>query len=999
MPVNKLQKAFMGILGLALISAAVLGEGGRKYNSWYSGEFLTKGGFPLGGIGAGMICMDSTGSISQVSVRNRLQFFNEPLLFAAVGVKGAPGAAKVLEGPVPMEKAFGASRTGNGRGDTNWGLPRFAGARFQARFPFGTLELKDTDNPLEVTVVGWSPFIPGDIDNSSLPAGAFEYTFSNPTGSPVEAVFSFHSRNFIGDDNQGAVLPIPGGYILSQEGEKDHPEKEGAFAVRLEGADEVKVDHAWFKGGWFDPLTIIWRTIREARTIENPPSDRMTGGASLYAPFTVPAGQKRTLRLMLSWYVPQTDLTVGRPGPAGPAFGEGPSKGAASWQQVVSGYRGEGLVNTFDPAGDGQTGTLTSPDFAITAGHIRFLIGGADAPGKVCLNLLIDGKVVRTETGDEVEKLVWKAWDVSEFKGRTARLQIVDDSTGDWGHLLVDHILMTDSPGAGDFEEAKTTVIADFEGKTYGGWVKTGPDKAAKPCCENGCAKFYQPWYAGKFRSARDTAEYWQRNYDHLRAQSALFRDAFYDTTLPPEAVEAAAANLTILKSPTVLRQTDGRMWAFEGCGDEAGCCYGSCTHVWNYAQALPHLFPALERTLRETEFFVCQDERGHQTFRAPLPIAEPNHDFHAAADGQLGGIMKVYREWRIGGDTQWMAGIWPRVKQSLEYCIKTWDPRGKGVLEEPHHNTYDIEYWGPEGHCTSVYLGALEAASRMGEALKEDVGRYRKLIEKGRIFLETRLYNGEYFYQIVQTKGLNNVFEGIDYSGNGPGYADIIKTLNAEGPKYQYGTGCLSDGVFGFWLARACGLDEKADAGKIRSHLQAIHRYNLKKNLMDHDNPQRPAFAMGEEGGLLLCTWPRAGALLLPFVYSNEVWTGIEYQVAAHCIMHGLVDEGLEIVRVCRNRYDGRIRNPFNEYECGHWYARALSSYSLIQALSGVRYDAVDKTLTIDSRVGASFRSFLATAGGYGIVGLDNGKPVIEVKSGTIDVKRIVIGGKEYKK
>jgi hypothetical protein len=403
-----------------------------------------------------------------------------------------------------------------------------------------------------------------------------------------------------------------------------------------------------------------------------------------------------------------------------------------------------------------------------------------------------------------------------------------------------------------------------------------------------------------------------------------------------------------------------------------------------------------LERSLRETEFLNSQDERGHQTFRTPLPIRPPAHDFHAASDGQLGGIMKVYREWRISGDTDWLKSLWPKVRQSLDYCIRTWDPKGKGVLEEPHHNTYDIEYWGPDGHCSSFYLGALDAAVRMGEALEDDVQEYVQLLENGKAFYEAELYNGEYFVQKIQTEGLVAEYPGIDYSGNGEGYQKIIDKLNQEGPKYQYGTGCLSDGVLGFWIGLVCGLDEIIDAEKVTSHLLAVHKYNLMRDLSEFANPQRPSFGMGNEGGLLLCTWPRGGELSLPFVYSNEVWTGIEYQVASHLMFEGKVEEGLDIVRECRDRYDGRIRNPFNEYECGHWYGRALSSYGLIQGLTGVRYDAVAKTLYIDSRLGDTFRSFLATDGGFATVGLKAGQPFIDVKMGTIEVNRTVVSSEE---
>jgi uncharacterized protein (DUF608 family) len=438
------------------------------------------------------------------------------------------------------------------------------------------------------------------------------------------------------------------------------------------------------------------------------------------------------------------------------------------------------------------------------------------------------------------------------------------------------------------------------------------------------------------------------------------------------------------------MRQADGRLWAWEGCSDNNGCCHGTCTHVWNYAQAIPHLFPDLERTLRETEFGPSQDEKGHQAFRSGLPIRPVVHDFHAAADGQLGGIMKVFRDWRISGDTEWLRRLWPKVKASLDYCIETWDPGRKGVVEEPHHNTYDIEFWGPDGMCTSFYLGALQAATLMGRALGDDVAAYADLLEKGLKKTEEELYDGEYFIQRIEWKNLRakNPLEVKSMVGD---YSPEARALfEKEGPKYQYGSGCLSDGVLGSWLAAVCGVGQVLDPQKVRSHLLAVHKHNLKRNLSAHANPQRPSYAAGAEGGLLLCTWPKRGALSLPFVYSDEVWTGIEYQVASHLMLLGQVQEGLEIVRVCRDRYDGRIRNPFNEYECGHWYARAMSSYALLQGLTGARYDAVDKVLYLQPNISGDFRAFLAVAGAYGTVGVKDGKPFFETKHGAVEVKEI---------
>jgi hypothetical protein len=190
--------------------------------------------------------------------------------------------------------------------------------------------------------------------------------------------------------------------------------------------------------------------------------------------------------------------------------------------------------------------------------------------------------------------------------------------------------------------------------------------------------------------------------------------------------------------------------------------------------------------------------------------------------------------------------------------------------------------------------------------------------------------------------------------------------------------------------MAMVCGLGQVLDAKSVVSHLDAVHRYNLKTNLSSHANPQRPSYALGSEGGLLLCSWPRGGALSLPFPYSDEVWTGIEYQVASHLMLMGRVAQGLEIVRTCRDRYDGRVRNPFDEYECGHWYARALSSYALLEGLTGARYDAVDRVLHLKPRIPGDFRSFLSTATGFGTVGVRGGKPFLDVRSGKIDVKEI---------
>ena len=955
----------------------------RNFNEVYEKEYLSRVAFPIGGIGAGMFCLEGTGAISHLSVNNRPEIYNTPYTFAAISVMGIEKGAKVLESIVPTWKLFGPRGSGNGLGNRNYGLPRFGKGSFLARFPFGIIGLQDSDIPLEVKITGWSPFIPTDEDNSSLPVGVLEYSFRNSSGETLEAVFSYNARNFI--DEKGDIREQKNGFRLTQSGVNDRNSR-GGFAIYLDD-DNAVTDHCWFRGGWFDAQTILWDNIREGKVVSHPPIDGIAPGASVYLPVRLNPGEEKTIKVNFCWYLPKSDLSIGHPIITGEAFSGKTTKTTVKNQQTVSGYQGDGLLNSFDPAGDGQVGILISPPFKVNRRYLKFLIGGGSKKELTSVNLVIDDKIVETATGQNSELLTVQIWDLKRYKAKEARLKFIDLDTYGWGHILADQFILTDNRDESIRNPANSAiVIADFEADHLAGWEKITPRQLNMPDANN---PYYRPWYAERFSDLDELTTYWDAQKGKLKTYSELFRDAFYSSTLPPEVIEAVAANLTILKSPTLLRVSDGRLWAWEGCNDDAGCCHGSCTHVWNYAQAIPHLFPALERTLRETEFLVSQDENGHQNFRSNIPIAPTQHDFHAAADGQLGGIMKVYRDWRISGDTQWMKRLFPYVQKSIDYCIRTWDPKHKGYLEEPHHNTYDIEFWGPDGMCTSFYLGALTAMIALSREVNQPFDQYESLLRKGKRYMENELFDGEYFIQKITWEGLNapNPVEVQSYGG---AYSDeAVALLKREGPKYQYGTGCLSDGILGMWMATVCALPEVVDTDKVGSHLNAVHKHNLKTTLQDHYNPQRPTYACGVDGGLLLCSWPKGGALSLPFVYSNEVWTGIEYQVAGHLMMKGEVEKGLEIVRTCRKRYDGTVRNPFNEYECGHWYARAMASYGMLQGLTGVRYDAIDKILYIDSKIG-DFTSFLSTEKGFGTVSLKNGKPSLDVLYGVIEVNRI---------
>jgi len=505
----------------------------------------------------------------------------------------------------------------------------------------------------------------------------------------------------------------------------------------------------------------------------------------------------------------------------------------------------------------------------------------------------------------------------------------------------------------------------------------------------------WQPFYATRWKDARDVLLYIREHYAELRRQTQSFHDALFSSSLPAVVLDAVSANLAILKSPTVLRHADGDLWGWEGCFCDRGCCPGSCTHVWNYAQSIPHLFPALERTLRRRELEESMNEQGHINFRAAPPGLPTPHDFHAAADGQLGGIMKVYREWQISGDRDWLAAMYPLAKRSLDFCIQLWDPRQCGLVEEPHHNTYDIEFWGADGLCSSFYLGALAAmaalAGEMGEL--QAAAFYAGLAETGTQAIEQRLFNGEYYQQQIMTRGLRDSSFQQTLAGLAGDDSEESRLLQREGPKYQVGSGCLSDGVFGAWLARLCGLESPQNRESIRSHLRAVHRHNYKPSLWLHANPQRPGYALGDEPGLLLCSWPRGGKPTLPFVYSDEVWAGIEYQVASHLIAEGMLAEGLELVSAVRARYNGRVRNPWNEYECGNYYARSMSSYALLIALSGFHYSAPARRMSLAPQVDAlPFTCFFSTASGWGTFTLHPERFELWLRAGELQVDELQI-------
>lgn len=514
----------------------------------------------------------------------------------------------------------------------------------------------------------------------------------------------------------------------------------------------------------------------------------------------------------------------------------------------------------------------------------------------------------------------------------------------------------------------------------------------------------WRNYYAARHEDAVAVAEYVAREHDRLERETRAFADALFSSTLPEAVLDAVSSQISTLKTPTCIRLEDGTFWGWEGCKPEAGCCEGTCTHVWNYAQALPYLFPSLERSIRDADYGFNLHEDGHMTFRLPLPLGtHPEPAFHAAADGQLGGILKVYREWLICGDDAWLAQLWPSVKRALEYAWKYWDQDKDGVIEGLQHNTYDIEFCGPNAMTGSFYLGALRAAAEMarhlGEAGKAE--EYRAVYESGRARMDATLFNGEYYVQDVRLDALDlaphepsGPFQVYDPSM--PPESRLLDPEKPDFPKLQIGEGCLSDQMIGQWYARMLDLGDLFDPDNVREALASIFRYNWKSDLSKFPNPAR-IYALNDEAGLLTATWPHGERPGLPTYFCDEVWCGIEYQVASHLIHEGFVDEGLAVVKGARDRYTGVRRNPWNEFECGNHYARSMASYALSLALAGFFYSAPRQLLRFIPRIyQEDFACFFSVDSGWGMVKQVNAaatkRATVQVHYGELSLRHLHI-------
>lgn len=498
-------------------------------------------------------------------------------------------------------------------------------------------------------------------------------------------------------------------------------------------------------------------------------------------------------------------------------------------------------------------------------------------------------------------------------------------------------------------------------------------------------ARGYREWrnyYGQQWASGLEVARYTVTHLQALQERTRLFQKRFFASTLPGVVLESIASQLAVLRSPTLIRYPDGTLYGWEGCAMAKRLGPGTANHVYNFQHVLPYLFPDLQRSMLENFYKNgFRESDGAIQYRLPLgpnaraqdqPAQEvygKKTNFFTAADGQMGLVCQVYREWQLTGDERWLASWWPRIKKSLEYAWVEWDQDRDGLLEGSHHNTLDLNYSTPEPACGSLYQAALLAGEKMADHLGDVAAAqaFRRVYESGKRLTDQLLFNGEYYQQQTPAPG-----------------------------DHQLAGGCISEQVHGQLYARMLGLEDVFDRSHIHRALASLFRHNFKHDFFDMVNTYR-AYSLGQDRGLVIATWPHGDRPEKPLLYADETMSGFEYQVAANLLYAGYAAEGLALIKAVRDRHDGKRRNPFCEFEWGNHYVRSMANYASLLAWSGFRYSAVEQTVCIEPAFSQEeCVVFFSVPGGWGTLSrqyVDGRWQIrIDVAEGTLIIKNFIL-------
>ncbi|MCL3780957.1 T9SS type A sorting domain-containing protein [Prolixibacteraceae bacterium JC049] len=856
----------------------------------------------------------------------------------------------------------------------------FSDIQFRGEYPIGKVKYQDEELPVKVELEAFSPFIPNDAQESALPVTVLEYNVTNTSDNTVNVDLVSWLEN--------AVLPYVGTNFsatrrntLNRNDNRVtlHYTAEG-MADTGEGREDIVFED--FESGSYQKWTV-------------------QGEAFGTAPF------------------PKSDLK--------------------QWQPL-SGYKGNRFINThntrdvsaeaqnsngsWSTAADGMTGTLLSNAFTIERNFINFFIAGG-SHNNTCLELVIDGKVVRKASGHNSNKMRSDSFDVKAYQGKEAQLRLVDTHTGGWGHISLDHIVFSDSSSANTKVEdqhgfgSMAISLIDNESSSQLMAFQFNPDSVdeaigqVKPIgsvqeqnvtqsvaekltgalgksfeLEAGKSKkvrFMVSWFfpylnnqdieTGQLLSLEGIhnlkRHYFKRfnsalqvaDYVQLNAAYLIDNTKLWNKTWYDSSLPYWLLDRSFIPIDCLASNTV--VW-FDNdrfwAWEGVECCPGTCQHVWHYAQGMARVFPELERWLRENrDLGAGMNANGSMAHRDETA---GGGGFHPAHDGHCGTIIRIYREHRMTSDNAFLERNYANVKRAIRFIINE-DKNKDGLLEGGQTNTLDAAWYGPMGWISSLYLGALAVGIEMAEEMNDGAfaSECEALLRRGQKNIVSELYNGEYFIH-KPDKNRPNAINSND--------------------------GCLIDQVLGQSLAMQAGYNERIiPETECKSALNSIWKYNFAPDAFWYQKNHKPIkgariYATEGEAGTLMCTWPKGGAeravpgmanwpdesatWLGPGGYFDECMNGFEYQAASHLIFEDEVEKGLAITKAVHERYGALKRNPYNEIECGDHYSRSMASYGVFVAACGFRYHGPKGELTFSPKWNETdFKAPFTVAEGWG--------------------------------
>ena len=959
-------------------------RGNRKI---YHGKELETIGMPCGGICAGQLYVRGDGTLAKWWIANNAyktsvpgpdHVISTPLGEHQSGYRTYRAASHIDQGFAIRVKLDGAEplvRT----------LDRdeFDDIRFFGEYPIATIEYRnrhELELPIDVQLEAFSPFIPLNARDSGQPATVLRFTVRNRASEAMDVSVAGWLQN--------AVC-------------LDWENRSRAYSRNL------VMQHAGLTSVQMDLQLPVPKPSRAHRVV-------------MFEDFEQGTYQ--------NWRV------------EGEAFGEKPTQGTPPNLKLISGWKGQYFANTLGNRGDAPQGRLISKAFQISEPYVAFLIGSGNYRDRTCLNLVVKGRVVRTASGKGDPQMEFRWWDVEDLIGQKAHLEIVDHESGPWGHLTVDHIYFTNRPPEGSPSprhhpqfgnmalsaldsqasatanwESKAAFLADLtqDGKLDDQPVAKSPlgeklcgaiassfrlkageerdvtflltwyfpnrqqdNRFVAPGAPSGTGRRVGNMYANWYNSSLDVARYLAENFKRLDRQTHLFRDTYFDTTLPYWFAQRIAMQASTLATETCQWWANGRFWGFEG----VGCCPGTCNHVWHYEQTMARLFPELQRSVLSMQTFDPEvgfvAESGMIRFRGEgwkyRELWRGGDGPEWAADGQAANILMALREHQLSVDDTFLHNHWAYIRGSLEFLIEQ-DVNADGLIEGRQPSTYDAFFFSANTMVGSLYLAALRAGQVMARVVGETAfsQKCHRLYQSGRQLTVERLFNGEYFIQEV----------------------DLQKH-----PKWQYAEGCLSDQLIGQTWAHHLDLGYLYPKQQVLLALESIWKYNWTPDVGLQTRKFRPGMQLADPGeaGLMLCTWPKrpyAGSQSVR--YRDKVWTGIEFQVAAEMIYEGKLTEGLALVRAVHDRYDGTKHNPWNLIECGDHYSRAMASWGCLLAVTGFVFDASEGKIGFAPRLTPeNFKAFFTAAEGWGSLvqkrSADRQTNRIELKWGRLGLKML---------